>query len=245
MQVLKRTGKDDPSFVDEMRQKELSRRNFLRFSGLAGASALLIGSSTMTGCSPDDDGATEGVNLGSGDIGVLNYAYALEQLEAAFYTQVMASPYSGMTALESEYLKDIRDHEIAHREFFKAALGSNAIPGLAVNFSSVNFSSRDSVLATAKAFEDLGVAAYNGAGKLLASADYLLLAGKIVSVEARHAALVRDLISNGSFADLSSLAPLGANNTNGLDAALNPPDVLAIASAYVTTKINASNLPTS
>ncbi|HEY0040750.1 MAG TPA: ferritin-like domain-containing protein, partial [Flavisolibacter sp.] len=105
--------------------------------------------------------------------------------------------------------------------------------------------SRDSVLATAKAFEDLGVAAYNGAGKLLTSTDYLLLAGKIVSVEARHAALVRDLISNGSFADLASLAPLGANNTNGLDAALNPPEVLAIASTYVKTRINASNLPTS
>ena len=150
-----------------------------------------------------------------------------------------------MSALEGEYLKDIRDHEIAHREFFKAALGSNAIPGLEVNFSSINFTSRDSVLATAKAFEDLGVSAYNGAGKLLVSADYLLLAGKIVSVEARHAALVRDLISNGSFSDLASLAPLGANNANGLDAALNPPQVLAIASAYVKTPINASNLPTS
>ena len=246
MEILKRNKQDDEkTLLDELAQKELSRRKFLRFSGLAGASAVLLGSSTLTACNKDDDGQTEGVNLGSGDVGILNYAYALEQLEAAFYTQVMATPYSGMTALESEYLKDIRDHEIAHREFFKAALGSNAIGGLDVNFTSINFGSRDSVLGTAKAFEDLGVAAYNGAGKLLVSTDYLTLAGKIVSVEARHAALVRDLISNGSFSDLMSLAPLGANNTNGLDGALNPPDVLAIASTYVRTKINASNLPTS
>jgi hypothetical protein len=246
MEILKRTKKDDDTtLLDELAQKELSRRKFLRFSGLAGASAVILGSSTLTACNKDDDNNNDGVNLGSGDIGILNYAYALEQLEAAFYTQVMASPYTGMSALETEYLKDIRDHEIAHREFFKAALGSNAIGGLEVNFASINFGSRDSVLATAKAFEDLGVAAYNGAGKLLTSTDYLTLAGKIVSVEARHAALVRDLISNGSFSDLTSLAPLGANNTNGLDGALNPPDVLAIASAYVKTKINASNLPTS
>lgn len=245
MQTLKRTGTDDPTLLDELNQQELSRRKFLRFSGLAGASALLLGGAGLAGCSKDDDGATEGVNLGSGDTGVLNYAYALEQLEAAFYTQVMATPYSGMSALESEYLKDIRDHEIAHREFFKAALGSNAIPGLQVDFSSVNFGSRDSVLGTAKAFEDLGVAAYNGAGKLLASADFLTLAGKIVSVEARHAALVRDLISNGSFADLNSLAPLGADNPKGLDAALPPRDVLAVASPFIRTKINANNLPTS
>ena len=245
MEILKRTKEqEDQSLLDELAQQELSRRKFLRFSGLAGASALLLGSSGLVGCR-EDDGATDGVNLGSGDIGVLNYAYALEQLEAAFYTQVIATPYTNMSALEGEYLKDIRDHEIAHREFFKAALGSNAIPGLEVNFSSINFGSRDSVLATAKAFEDLGVAAYNGAGKLLTSADFLLLAGKIVSVEARHAALVRDLISNGSFSDLPSLAPLGANPGNGLDAALNPPQVLAIASTYVRTPINASNLPTS
>ena len=184
------------SLIEEIGASQVSRRKFLRFGGIFGASVVVIGSASgLSGCDKDDD--NDGVNLGSGDTGVLNYAYALEQLEAAFYTQVMVTPFSGITALESEYLKDIRDHEIAHREFFKAALGSNAIGNLEVNFSSINFSSRDSVLATAKAFEDLGVAAYNGAGKLLVSTDYLTLAGKIVSVEARHAALIRDLISNG------------------------------------------------
>ena len=38
------------------------------------------------------------VDLGSGDTGVLNYAYALEQLEAAFYTQLLAAPYSRMSS---------------------------------------------------------------------------------------------------------------------------------------------------
>ncbi len=105
---------------------------------------------------------------------------------------------------------------VAHREFFKNALADKAIPGLEVNFASINFSSRDSVLGTAKAFEDLGVSAYNGAGKLITSPDYLLLAGKIVSVEARHAALIRDLISNGSFADNTVI------DANGLDMAKAP-----------------------
>lgn len=76
---------------------------------------------------------------------------------------------------------DIRDHETAHREFFKAALQANAITNLEVDFSSINFSSRERVLATAKAFEDLGVAAYNGAGQLIVKPEYLLLVGKIVS----------------------------------------------------------------
>ena len=247
MEILKPKKKDNSlTIVDDLTRQELSRRKFLRFSGIAGASALVIGNSSLAGCSKNDD-VDNGVNLGSGDFGVLNYAYALEQLEAAFYTQVVAngSFVTIFTALEQEYLKDVRDHEIAHREFFKAALGSNAIQGLEVNFSSINFTDRTSVLNTAKTFEDLGVAAYNGAGKLLVSTDYLTIAGKIVSVEARHAALIRDLISNGSFSDLNSLTPFGANNTNGLDGALNPPDVLALAAPYIKTKINASNLPTS
>lgn len=178
------------------------------------------------------------VDLGSGDVGILNYAYALEQLEAAFYTQVAMSPYSGMSAAESALLADIRDHEVAHREFFKAALGSNAIQDLEVDFSSIDFGNRDSVLATAKAFEDLGVSAYNGAGKLIATPDYLVLAGKIVSVEARHAAYIRDLISNGTFADSTIV------DSNGLDMSRSPSEVLGIAGAFIKTKISGNNLPT-
>ena len=244
MEILNRKS-EGPSLTEEPNTSPVSRRKFIRFSSLFGVSALALGSMTgLSGCGKDDDD-NDGVNLGSGDIGILNYAYALEQLEAAFYTQVIATPFSGITTLETEYLRDIRDHEIAHREFFKAALSGNAIQALEVDFSSVNFNNRDSVLGTAKAFEDLGVAAYNGAGKLLTSTDYLTLAGKIVSVEARHAALIRDLISNGSFSDLSSLTSLGANNDKGLDAALKPSDVLGIAGAFLKTKINANNLPTS
>ena len=180
----------------------------------------------------------EGVNLGSGDIGILNYAYALEQLEAAFYIRVIATPYGKINDMEMSYLTDVRDHEIAHREFFKAALGSSAIQKIEVDFSAVDFRDRRSVLATAKAFEDLGVTAYNGAGKLITNPAYLTLAGKIVSVEARHAALIRDLITPGSFADMTAV------NAMGLDGERSPNEVLSIAGAFLKTKLNASHLPT-
>lgn len=222
--------------------KGFSRRNFLGLAGgLVGAGVLLSACDNDRGIDPYNPNPTptdKRVNLGSGDAGILNYAYALEQLEAAFYTQVALTPYSNISSAELALLSDIRDHEIAHREFFKAALGPGAIPGLEVNFSSVNFSDRTSVLGTAKAFEDLGVSAYNGAGKLLVSPDYLLLAGKIVSVEARHAAYIRDLISNGSFADSTVV------DANGLDKSRSPSEVLAIAAAFLKSTINADNLPT-
>ncbi|MCG2617421.1 ferritin-like domain-containing protein [Terrimonas sp. NA20] len=220
---------------DDKVQQSVSRRKFLGYG--AAASALVIG---IAACNKDDDNMpSNGINLGSGDAGILNYAYALEQLEAAFYTQVIASPYSGGSVAEMALIKDIRDHEIAHREFFKNALGSGAIQALEPDFSSVNFSSRESVLNTAKAFEDLGVSAYNGAGKLIVKADYLVLAGKIVSVEARHAAYIRDIISNGTFADNTVV------DTNGLDKSRTPAEVLTIANTFLKTKVTGSNLPTS
>ncbi|TCC86751.1 ferritin-like domain-containing protein [Pedobacter hiemivivus] len=220
----------------------LQRRSFLQYAGAGAAGIALI----AAGCKKkyrDDDMMPTGVTLDfKDDFGVLNYAYALEQLEAAFYIQVASNPPSTFSPAEKNYFQDIQFHEIAHREFFKKALGPAAIAGLEVDFSSINFIDRLSVLGAAKAFEDLGVAAYNGAGVRLKSDTYLTLAGQIVSVEARHAAYIRDLISNGSFADLTSLTALGSNDAGGLDGALTPDKVLGIAGKYIKTKINVINL---
>ncbi|HRA98923.1 MAG TPA: ferritin-like domain-containing protein [Ignavibacteria bacterium] len=215
----------------------INRKRFLMFSGIT---ALGIGLG-IQGCSEDDivTTSTNSVDLGAGDVGVLNYAYALEQLEAAFYIQVAASFYSGATSAEIQILTDIRDHEIAHRDFFKAAIGSAAIPSLEVNFSSIDFTSRNSVLNTAKAFEDLGVSAYNGAGYLIDSAAYLELAGKIVSVEARHAATIRDLLNPRS----PDFAGNDVVDAAGLDVKRLPSEVLNIAKTYLVTSVTANNLP--
>jgi hypothetical protein len=219
----------------------MQRRNFLRYAGATAAATTLV---LTTSCDDDDDltPPVGAVDLGSGDIGILNYAYALEQLEAAFYTEVVAKSGSALSASEMQVMMDLKAHEVAHREFFKTALGTNAIPALEVDFSSINFNDKNSVLQTAKTFEDLGVAAYNGAGQLFtdtgAGLEFLLAAGKIVSVEARHAAAIHDLISNNARKYGEEVI-----DANGLDKAMKPADVLAAASAYIETEINFSNLP--
>ena len=225
-----------------------TRRGFLKWSSAAVLTAFAFGALNPEMLSakaayfglPIDDDKAKGIDLGKGDIGVLNYAYALEQLEAAFYSQAVNTPYSGMSSAESQILTEIRDHEIAHRELFKAALGKKAIPGLSPNFTAIDFGSRASVLGTAKVFEDLGVSAYNGAGQLLKKGDYLLLAGKIVSVEARHAATIRDLLMPKSPAFSGDDV---TDSQTGLDMAKMPSEVLAAAAPFVNGTINASNLP--
>jgi hypothetical protein len=212
----------------------MARRSFLRY---AGAGVAGVGLLAAASCHKDHNvipSTTAGVDIGSGDTGILNFAYALEQLEAAFYIQVIKTPYSGISASELAGLTAIRDHEVLHRNFFKAAIGAAAIPALTVNFSAIDFTSRSSVLAAAVAFEDTGVTAYDGAGYLIKDADYLTLAGKIVSVEARHAAYIHNLISPGTFV-------AGQIDANSVNVSQTIPQVLAIANAYLVTKVSAKS----
>ncbi len=242
MSNITQNASDEAEFAKPL-YTPIKRRSFFMYAGAtAGATALFL-----SGCDDDNDNVTPAagtVSLGSGDVGVLNYAYALEQLEAAFYAQVKATPAADFSAVEKDYFSQVAAHEAIHRDFFKAAINRDApgkiIPSLTaadLNFSSIDFTKRASVLATAKTFEDLGVAAYNGAGKYLKTPAYLVIAGQIVSVEARHAAYVRDLISNGTFADDSIIDP-----ATGLDKAMEPVDVIAAAQPFIKVKLDASQV---
>jgi hypothetical protein len=240
-------GSPDTANQTEQMSSSIDRRNFLRSAGLAAAA----GSAFMAGCTMVDHPFPAGtIDLGSGDVGILNYAYALEQLEAAFYTLAidaadknMISSSDKLSMMEYNLLKDIRDHEIIHRDFFKAALQGAAIPTLGVgdlNFPADTFSSRTKILQMAKLLEDTGVAAYNGAGILIQDPGYLLLAGKIVSVEARHAAYIRFALNSISadFAGDDVVEPM-----TGLDKLARPDAILMAVQPLLKVKLSGANLP--
>ena len=105
------TGERELEFLARL-SRPTGRRQFLQWAGVTVAV-------TAVGCSddqrntvlgpggideahltpPDDPGTV--VNLGMGDFGVLAYAFALEQLEADFYTRVVAGAYFQNSALRS------------------------------------------------------------------------------------------------------------------------------------------------
>jgi hypothetical protein len=132
------------------------------------------------------------------DIGILNFALLLEELESAFYANVVSSGKI-TDAKEMEYMKFLGAQEAAHVTFLRKVLANQAIfatQDLSFNQTSLNaiLVNRDRILNTAVTLEDVGVHAYNGAGTSLTNPTYLLAAGSIVSVEARHAAGVRSLL---------------------------------------------------
>ncbi len=211
---------------------DTSRRNFLKLGGVG----LIVTGLTVAGCREDnyDFPVSDVFDLGTGDVGILNYAYALEQLEADFYTKVVNNFYSGISMEEKQLFTDIYHHEVIHRDFFKAALTGvtpKVLPKLEFKYDGVDFNNRNSILATAKALEDTGVAAYNGAGKYITNLDYLVIAGKIVSVEARHAAAIRNIISPGS----AAFSGDDVIDANGLDVAKEPKEIVAAAGGFFKT----------
>ncbi|UOQ78370.1 ferritin-like domain-containing protein [Hymenobacter sp. 5516J-16] len=235
--------------------RTLRRRSFLRVAGATAASSALV----LAGCGSDDTETptptTPGALTFSNDnLGLLNYVYLLEQLEAAFYQKVVSSFPLDFTAADRAAFIDLRDHEVIHRETLKFALGSNAYDAnagtnaLVFNFTSLALTSRSEVYAAARTLEDVGVAAYNGVAKLLQIAPdgshltYLKLLVKLASVEARHAAFVRDQVQASSFADADVVTATG--DLAGLDIVKTPVEVTALIAKYVPITLVATSLPT-
>ncbi len=229
-------------YLQEALHKPVGRKRFLSFTAMAGGT-LFMG---LSACRKENPPLPGSIDVGSGDVGILNFAYALEQIEAAFYTKANAAYYANAPLAEKQVLYDIMFHEVAHRDFFKKALGSSAIGELKFDFSSVDFTSRASVLGTAKALEDTGVSAYNGAGTYIQSKDYLKEAARIVSVEARHAAAIRDLLNpkSADFAGDDVVDPLtGLDFSRTPNSTLGGQSIVATANGFLLTKISATKLP--
>jgi len=166
-----------------------TRADFLRKTAIGGG-ALLGGGAIL--------GALPSVALGApprSDVAILNFALTLEYLEAAFYTEaVQKGRLSGEAA---KFASVVGKHERSHVNFLKAALGGNAVKRPKFNFRETT-SDQAKFLETATALEDTGVMAYAGQGPLLKTKSIVAAALSIHSVEARHAAWVRDIRGNGS-----------------------------------------------
>jgi hypothetical protein len=158
-----------------------SRRRFLRNSGLA------VGGVAVAG------GIVPGSALAAtskGDVAILNFALTLEYLESAFYASAMK--HAGLTGELDRFARLVHQHEKAHVEALRKALGSAAIKRPAFAFGAA-VQSPGAFTATSIKLEDTGVQAYQGQTPFIQSDDVFKAAISIHPVEARHAAWIRNL----------------------------------------------------
>lgn len=128
------------------------------------------------------------------DVDVLNYALTLEYLESAFYVQGIAAGL--LSGVEKTYVDSIGADEAYHVTAITATikqLGGKPVAAPGVDFGA-SFKSRTSFLTASHTFENVGVGAYLGAAGFIKNKAVLQAAAGIFGVEARHAAVVGNLL---------------------------------------------------
>ncbi len=128
------------------------------------------------------------------DVDVLNYALTLEYLESAFYMQGIAAGL--LSGMEKSYIASIGADEAYHVTAITATikqLGGKPVAAPGVDFGKA-FASRTSFLTASHTFENVGVGAYLGAAGFIKNKAVLQAAAGIFGVEARHAAIVGNLL---------------------------------------------------
>ncbi|MGQ2982840.1 ferritin-like domain-containing protein [Flavobacterium sp.] len=132
----------------------------------------------------------------------LQLALTLEYLEDEFY-QIALDTNGLIPQADRDIIAQISQHEAAHVDFLRQALGNDAPEKPTFDFTGGQgnpggpfnpFQDYQVFLVMSQAFEDTGVRAYKGqAGNLMSKPDLLQAALQIHSVEARHASQIRRL----------------------------------------------------
>jgi len=167
-----------PTVAGTTRAKLLSR-------AIVGGGALVAGAVAASGLAEDSYSAPSAAQ----DARILNFALQLEYVQARFYEEGLRS--AGLTGELHQFARVAGAHERAHVAFLRRHLGPRADPAPGLRFGDAVRDQRH-FAAAAVALEDLAVGAYNGQGTNL-SRPALAAAVEILSVEARHAAWVRDI----------------------------------------------------
>ena len=165
------------------------------------------------------------------DVKALNYALALETLEAELYRQALARLTGGgtdfygktitglgLTGADVDYLTTFGKVEAEHRDFLTTALGGNWVTTAGAGFDfgfaegnllEVTPLTRAQTVQLVYAAEQTGISAYLGgitAGGLVAGSQYLATAASILGTEARHTTAVAILLNSPLFNQTPKLA---------------------------------------
>jgi rubrerythrin len=223
---MRGTRQTDDESTDD--QSGFSRRGILGGLGAAAVAAVLPVAASTGGANSTDTQPS--------DVEILNFALTLEHLEYAFYrdslqqfnerdfqrSELLEEFGFGMRFTARDYLGTIRDHEEAHVDFLTEAIenagGEPVGEATEYNFGApLGQDGLESVVdfaTVAEVLEMTGVDAYAGAAPSISNPDFIPPALSIHSVEANHAAYLRNLNGNVPF-------PTAFNEAQSMDEVVN------------------------
>jgi hypothetical protein len=209
--IISEIEKTDPNIYDRLDTRRNAMKSFAKTSGKIVLASIPFALGSMLQKAYASPTAPTDIIIDT-----LNFALTLEYLESNFYIKAVASGVvpagAALTALTL-----IRDHENEHVVFLKTAISAAGATPVSFTASQFDFTAKGTfpnvfsdygtLLAVAQTFEDTGVRAYKGqAPNLITNNDYLTAALQIHSVEARHAAHLREMRQAAGF-----LVPAGVN----------------------------------
>jgi rubrerythrin len=162
-----------------------TRAGLLRAAALGGAALAGGGLIAKT----TDDGASAAKPSKEMDRQILNFLLLQEYVQDAFYDQTLKS--GRLKGELRELARTVGRHEKEHMALLKRLLGSDARERPETDFSEAA-GNPDAFVATALELEETATAAYIGQGASL-TRGVITDVASIVSVEARHAAWLRDI----------------------------------------------------
>lgn len=173
----------------EIRRGALLKHVGIALGGIAAGGAAAAGFADASGGGSGNSGKHGDPALSAQDRDVLELALRLEHLQTAFYSEALRR--GKLTGEVKQFAQIVGREEHQHLAYVGEALGHPSSKPTKYSFGDATAGDKQFVAAAAK-LEDTGLAAYNGqAGNL--SADTLRSIGRVISVEARHAAWARSL----------------------------------------------------
>jgi rubrerythrin len=171
--------------TDEAPLAEAASRRRLLTTALAGGGTLVVGGAVFGGL----PGLAASAPSPAQDKRIFNFLLRLEYAQAAFYDQAARGSLRGELR---ELAEAAGEHEQAHVRFLERRLGKAAPEKPTFDFKDA-VGNRERFLRTALALEENTLAAYIGQSANLSRA-LRTPAARIVAIEARHAAWIKDIL---------------------------------------------------
>lgn len=242
-----------PQAVASAQPAHLSNGAAMGALALAGVGALALGALNASPALAISPALRFSDIPGTGDIKVLNFALALEDLETEAYVQALqrlttggrggrdAVPGTnipglnvGASARDVNFLRRFTRVETQHRDFLRSAItsaGATAIRPFDYNFNMASLS-RAQVVNLIYTLELGGTRAYLGAIPFFATKTYVPVAAAIQGTEARHTAIFADILNDLNGANVQPTPPQNAQ-PGVREATTTPDQTLAVISPFI------------